>query len=72
MSELRSMIIDSAIEYAVLESIVDELESALGWSPGTDTGLLRALRLANAEAADALERLTSLVRILMSQEVGDE
>lgn len=72
MSELRSMIIDSAIEYATCASMVDELEAILGWNEDADVGLCRALELARGEAADALRRLTGLVRILMNQEAGDE
>lgn len=72
MSELRSMIIDSAIEYATCASMVDELEATIGWSEDADIGLYRALKLARGEAADALGRLMGLVRILMSQEAGDE
>lgn len=68
MSELRSLIVDAAIEYSTLESMVDELESALNWSDETDIGLYRALELARGEASDALGRLTGLVRILMNQE----
>lgn len=72
MSELRSMIIDSAIEYATCASMVDELEAILDWNDETDIGLYRALELARGEAADALRRLTGLVGILMNQEAGDE
>lgn len=72
MSELRSMIIDSAIEYATCASMVDELESSLGWNEDADVGLCRALELARSEAVDALGRLTGLVRILTSREFSDE
>lgn len=68
MSELRSMIIDAAVEFATCEGMVDELEAILDWNDETDIGLYRALKLARGEAADALERLTGLVRILMNQE----
>lgn len=68
MSEIRALIVDAAIEYAVCENMADELEAILGWSESTDVGLYRALKLARGEAVDALERLTGLVRILMNQE----
>lgn len=72
MSELRALIIDAAIEYTAHESMASELEAILGWDEENDVGLYRALKLARGEAADALERLTGLVRILMNQEAGDE
>lgn len=72
MSELRELIIDTAVEYAAYAGMVDELDAILGWDEEHDVGLYRALRLARGEAADALERLTGLVRILMNQEVSDE
>lgn len=68
MSELRSMIVDTAIEYATCASMVDELEAVIGWDDEHDIGLCRALELARGEAADALERMIGLVRILMNQE----
>jgi len=68
MSELRELIIDTAVEYAAYAGVVDELDAILGWSEDADIGLYRAIELARAEADDALERLTSLTRILMNQE----
>lgn len=72
MSELRSMIVDTAVEYSTLDDLIDELESALDWSEDADVGLCRALELARGEAVGALARLVGLVRVLMSQEAGDE
>lgn len=72
MSELRALIIDSAIEYATCASMVDELEAVIGWDDEHDIGLCRALELAHGEAVGALARLVGLVRVLMSQEAGDE
>ncbi len=68
MSELRALIVDTAVEYVTCDSLVDELEAATGWDAETDIGLHRALKLARGEAADALSRLTGLVQILMNQE----
>lgn len=68
MSELRELIIDTAVEYAAYAGMVDELDAILGWSEDADIGLYRAIELARGEAADALERMIGLVRILMNQE----
>ena len=69
---MRELIVDAAIEYVTLEDLVDELEAIVGWSDEHDIGLHRALKLARGEAADALSRLTALVRVLLSREVSDE
>jgi len=68
MSELRALIVDTAVEFAAYASMVDELEAILDWNEETDIGLYRALELARGEAADALRRLTGLVRFLINQE----
>lgn len=71
MSELRESIADLAIEYAICEDMADELESALGWNDEYDPGLHRAIVIVRDESADALGRLTRLVRVLL-EEARDE